>query len=121
MSTLRTHAGNARDMGNRFVRAFRRTQAGEQFEERNVTFLSLQDMMAAITPKRLEVLRELHRESADSVMALARTLARDYKRVHADVAVLEAAGLVVRQAGRLTAPWDAVSAEVALWDGEFFA
>lgn len=114
MSTLKVHVGNARDVGKRFAQAFRRTQAGERFEERNITFLSLQDMMAAITPKRLELLRELHKEGADSVMALARTLARDYKRVHSDVAVLEAAGLIVREGGRLTAPWDTVSAEVAL-------
>lgn len=114
MSRLRVHVGNARDIGKRFARAFKRTQAGERFEERNITFLSLRDMMAAITPKRLELLRELHREGADSVMALARSLSRDYKRVHSDVAVLEAAGLVVREGGRLTAPWDAVAAEVAL-------
>ena len=114
MSKLNVHVGNAQDMGKRFARAFKRTQAGERFEERNITFLSLQDMMSAITPKRLELLRALHKEGADSVMALARSLARDYKRVHEDVAVLEAAGLVVRKEGRLTAPWDAVSAEVAL-------
>lgn len=114
MSTLKAHVGNAENMGKRFARAFRRTQAGERFKERNITFLSLQDMMAAITPKRLELLRTPHKEGADSVMALARTLSRDYKRVHADVAVLEAAGLVVRENGRLTAPWDTVSAEVAL-------
>ena len=76
MSTLKAHAGNAKDMGKRFARAFRRTQAGERFKERNVTFLSLQEMMAAITPKRLEMLRVLHKEGADSVMALARTLSR---------------------------------------------
>ena len=114
MSTLNVHVGNVQDMGKRFARAFKRTQAGERFEERNITFLSLREMMSAITPKRLELLRALHKESADSVMALARSLSRDYKRVHEDVAVLEAAGLVVREEGRLTVPWDAVSAEVAL-------
>lgn len=114
MSTLRVHVGNAKDMGKRFVRAFKQTQAGKRFEERHITFLSLQDMLAAITPKRLELLRELHKHGADNVMALSRALSRDYKRVHSDVAALEAAGLVVRQDGRLTAPWETVSAEVAL-------
>ena len=48
MSTLRAHVGNARDVGKRCARAFRRTRGGEErFEERNITFLSLQDMMAA--------------------------------------------------------------------------
>ncbi|KAG0162257.1 hypothetical protein DFQ28_001621 [Apophysomyces sp. BC1034] len=106
--------GGARDMGRRFVSAFERAATGEDIEENHITFLSLEEMMAALTPKRLELLRYLHRESANSVSALARVLSRDYKRVHADVSALEAAGLVVREDGRLTAPWDALAAEVAL-------
>lgn len=114
MSKLTVHVGSARDMGRRFAAAFDRAAAGENFEERHVTFLSLEEMMAALTPKRLELLRHLHRERADSVKALATALGRDYKRVHEDVAVLESAGLVVREDGRLCAPWDALAAEVAL-------
>lgn len=114
MSKLTVHVGSARDMGRRFAAAFDRAAAGENFEERHVTFLSLEEMMAALTPKRLELLRHLHRERAGSVKALATALGRDYKRVHEDVAVLESAGLVVREDGRLCAPWDALAAEVAL-------
>ncbi|AOK32309.1 MULTISPECIES: hypothetical protein [Burkholderia] len=114
MSKLNVRVGGARDMGRRFATAFERAAAGEDFEERRVTFLSLEEMMAALTPKRLELLRHLHRESADSVKMLATSLGRDYKRVHRDVAVLEGAGLVTREEGRLCAPWDALVAEVAL-------
>jgi predicted transcriptional regulator len=114
MSKLNVHVGGARDMGRRFATAFNRAQAGENVEERHVTFLSLEEMLAALSPKRLEMLRHLHREGAESVKALATSLERDYKRVYEDVVILENAGLIVREAGRLTAPWDAVTAEVSL-------
>lgn len=114
MSTLNVHVGSLDDMGQRFANAYRKAQAGEQVEERHITFLSLDAMMSALTPKRLELLRYLHSQSVDSVAALARALARDYKRVHEDVSTLEAAGLVVREGGRLTAPWERLAADVLL-------
>ena len=40
MSELTAHVGSARDMGRRFANAFEREAAGEDFEERHVTFLS---------------------------------------------------------------------------------
>jgi predicted transcriptional regulator len=114
MSKMTVHVGSARDAGKRFLSAWNRAQAGEKVDERHVTFLSLEEMLAALSPKRLEVLRHLHRESAESVKALAAALNRDYKRVYEDVALLENAGLVIREDGRLTAPWDALRAEVML-------
>jgi predicted transcriptional regulator len=114
MSKMTVHVGSAQDAGKRFLSAWNRAQAGEKVDERHVTFLSLEEMLAALSPKRLEVLRHLHRESAESVKALAAALNRDYKRVHEDVALLENAGLVIREDGRLTAPWDALRAEVML-------
>jgi predicted transcriptional regulator len=41
-------------------------------------------------------------------------LGRDYKNVHTDVAVLESAGLLVREGRKLTAPLDEVQANVSL-------
>jgi predicted transcriptional regulator len=114
MSKINVHVGGAREMGRRFAAAFNRAQAGENSEERHVTFLSLEEMLAALSPKRLEMLRHLHREGAESVKALATALDRDYKRVYGDVAILENAGLIVREEGRLSAPWDALTAEVSL-------
>jgi len=114
MSKITAHVGNTHDMGQRFVNAFERAARGEVFEERHITFLSLEAMMAALTPKRLELLRHLHREEASSIKALALAVGRDYKRVHEDVTSLEAAGLIIRDNGRLTAPWKALAAEVTL-------
>ena len=114
MTKMNVHVDSLEDMGRRFVDAFRRAQEGEMVDERHVTFLTLEEMMSALTPKRLELLRHLHRNAATSINALATTLGRDYKRVHEDVTILESAGLVVRDGGKLCAPWAALAAEVAL-------
>ncbi|HEY4801526.1 MAG TPA: hypothetical protein VIH96_02800 [Paraburkholderia sp.] len=114
MRKLSVNVGSLRDMGDRFATAFKRAQAGENIEERNVTFLSWEALTSTLTPKRLELLRHLHRQGAESIKALAESLGRDYKRVHEDVVALETAGMIVREGNRLSAPWDAVSAEVAL-------
>jgi predicted transcriptional regulator len=101
-------------MGKRFVSAWNRAVAGEEVDERHVTFLSLEEMLAALSPKRLEQQRHLHRESAESVKALALAVKRDYKRVYEDVVILENAGVIVREDGRLSAPWESLSAGVPL-------
>ena len=48
------------------------------------------------------------------VYAKALALARDYKNVHQDVAVLEATGLLIRDSRKLSAPWDELQANVSL-------
>jgi predicted transcriptional regulator len=111
---MTVHVDSTRDMGRRFAEAFQRAAAGEDFEERHITFLSLEEMMSALSPKRLELLRYLRKNEAVNIKTLALALGRDYKRVHEDAKILEAAGLIVREAGRLYAPWAALVAEVAL-------
>ena len=48
------------------------------------------------------------------VADLAKTLGRDYKRVHEDVAALVHAGLIVRDENGICAPYDSVQAIVSL-------
>src|SRR5579883_109414 len=108
------HVGTLDDMGKRFVNAWHRLERGERVRERHVTFPNLSAMMSALSEKRLELLREVHREPAPSVKALAERLGRDYKRVHEDVETLAASGLVRREEGRVSAPYDAISAEMRL-------
>lgn len=69
-------------------------------------------MLGALTPKRLELLRHVHRQPARSVKALADQLGRDYKRVYEDVEMLTASGLLSREDGSISAPFDAISAEL---------
>jgi predicted transcriptional regulator len=71
-------------------------------------------MLNALTPKRLELLRDVHREPAASVKALAKRPGRDYKGVYVDVETLAASGLLQRDEDRVWAPYDAITAEMRL-------
>lgn len=111
---IKAHVGTLDDMSKRFVSAWHRLAAGERVRERHVTFPGLSSMLNALTPKRLELLRDVHREPAPSVKALAERLGRDYKRVHEDVETLTASELLQRDDGRVSAPYDAITAEMRL-------
>src|SRR5204862_2517716 len=76
---VKVHVGTAKDMGQRFVSAWHRLEGGEKVRERHVTFPNLPSMLNALTPKRLELLQDVHREPASSVKALAERLGRDRK------------------------------------------
>jgi len=111
---IKVHVGTFGEMGKRFVSAWRRLEHGEKVRERHVTFPDLPAMLNALTPKRLELLRDVHREPAASVKALAVRLGRDYKRVHEDVETLVTSGLLMRDKSGVSAPYDAISAEMRL-------
>lgn len=108
------HVGSIEDMGQRFVNAWHRVERGERVRETHLTFPDLPAMLAALSPKRLELLKAVHQASAPSVKALATRLGRDYKRVHEDVETLTASGLLLREGGTVSAPYDAITAEMRL-------
>lgn len=114
MSEISIHIGPVDDMGARFVAAWHRAASGDATEQTNLTFSSLEALLAVLTPKRLSLLRLLHAAPQDSVRALAKRLHRDYKRVHADVVALEAEGLVRRDQRQVFTPYDVVRAELRL-------
>jgi predicted transcriptional regulator len=111
---IKVRVGTLEDMGQRFVSAWRRLEGGDRVRERHITFANLSAMLEALSPKRLELLRDVHRQPARSVKALADRLGRDYKRVYEDVETLTASGLLRREGGSLTAPFDAITAEMRL-------
>jgi len=111
---VKVHVGTLEEMGARFVSAWHRLERGEKVRERHVTFPDLAAMLNALSPKRLELLRDVHRKPAPSVKALAERLGRDYKRVHEDVETLAASGLLTREDGGVSAPYDAITAEMRL-------
>ena len=113
-SKMRIHVGSLADMGERFSNAWKRAAAGKQVDEAHVTFLDMQTLLEALSPRRLELLKHVHRHGAESVKELAEQLKRDYKNVHQDVTVLENAGLLVRDGRKLAAPWDELQASVSL-------
>ncbi len=57
-------------------------------------FTSLEAARKVLTPKRLELLRTIRRESPDSLYQLARLVGRDLKNVQEEVRALAKLGLV---------------------------
>jgi predicted transcriptional regulator len=114
MNKVQVGVGSLADMGKRFVGAWNRASSGEQVSETHVTFLNVQSMLDALSPRRLDLLRYVRQHGARNVRELSQALKRDYKNVHQDVAMLEAAGLILRQGRSLTAPWDELQANVSL-------
>jgi predicted transcriptional regulator len=111
---LRIHIGDAEDMGRRFVNAWQRAEAGEKVEETNLTFRDLESLLAALTPKRLSLLRHVRHHPIPSIKALATDLHRDYKNVHKDVQELIRLGLLARTEDRVVAPYAEVDARFVL-------
>ena len=107
--------GTLKDAAARVASAWRRAERGESVEaEDNVTFVSWAALASHMTEKRYELLRHLHRRPSVSIRALARDLGRDFKRVHEDVAALEAIGLIEREGGLLRADYDEIRASIRL-------
>ena len=79
-----------------------------------LSFESWDGLASVLSGARYRLLRRLHAHPEPSVSALARALGRQYRRVHADVAALEAAGLVVREGGEVRATADTIRAEIRL-------
>jgi predicted transcriptional regulator len=112
--TVRLHVGSIDEMGKRFVGAWHRLESGKKVRETHLTFFSLEAMTSTLSPKRLELLKHVHRHPANTVSELAKALGRDYKRVHDDVSALTHAGLIVRDGNGIQAPYDSVQATVSL-------
>lgn len=117
MSEIGIHVGETRAaMAERFVAAWHRTEAGTAVAERHLSFDSFETMTRVLTPRRIDLLRALRHRSLASVAALSREVRRDYRRVHADVDALAAAGLIERTPGNtsLRAPYDVIRTEIVL-------
>ena len=99
----------------RMLDAIRRAEAGPLRPQSHLTFDSFEGLSRTLSGKRLELLRQVHRRPAASIAALARALGRDYKRVHADVEILSAAGLLDRtDAGGVRAAYDEIRTVISL-------
>ena len=114
--TVAVHVGDSLDdVGKQFVDAWRRAEKGElrpDNAEVHLGFATWEAMVRVLSPKRLELLRHLHRNPAKNVRQLAAALGRDYRRVHDDVAALEGAGLLERDAGGLRAEYEAFDVQM---------
>jgi predicted transcriptional regulator len=115
---LQVHTGESiDDMGRRFVDAWHRAERSEltpENAERHVGFENFETFAQVMTPKRLALLRHVHRHPARSIRALAAALGRDYRRVHADVEALAGAGLLDRDEQGLHADYQMVKMETTI-------
>jgi predicted transcriptional regulator len=109
MTTLQIHVGGSfADTERRVLDAIARHEAGEDVVENHLTCENWQTFARVMTANRLELLRHVHRTPPRSVLALARAVGRDYKRVHEEVEALLAAGLIERDDGGLHADYDSI-------------
>lgn len=114
---LQVHVGETMDdVGARAIAAWHRMGHGEEVNEKHVSFETWETMVRLLSPKRLELLRHVHRDPAKNIRVLALALGRNYRRVHEDVEALEAAGLLDRDKEGLRAEYDSfdVAMRVAL-------
>ena len=102
------------DDGKAFIDAWRRAEKGEDVRERVLVFESWELLAKVMTGERFRLLKHVHANPEPSISALARSLGRQYRRVHADVAALESAGLLTRHAGSLHATADTLKADIRL-------
>ena len=118
MNKQQIHVGieNERADFDRFIDVWHRAAEGEDVEpEVHLNFEDLSSLMSVLTPKRLELLKELRASGPSSVRGLSKRLRRDYKNVHVDCAELERVDLIGRdEAGLLIAPWDVINAQFKL-------
>lgn len=106
--------GSLADDAAAFVDAWKRAEAGHDVRENILAFESWEGLSRVMTGERYRMLRHLHAHPEPSVSALARSLGRQYRRVHGDVVALEGAGLVGRDGGLVRALAGVITAEVRL-------
>ena len=97
-----------------FLDAWRRAERGRRVDETVLVFESWEALASVMTGERYRLLRHVHAHPEPSVSALARSLGRQYRRVHADVAALEEAGLLDRSQGQVRTNVDKITAEIRL-------
>jgi predicted transcriptional regulator len=112
--SVKVHIGTPEDMGRRFVDAWHRAERGEHVDETHITFCDLESLLAALTPKRLHILRYVRHNQVRNVKALADDLRRDYKNVYQDVEVLIKIGLLAKTKEHVIAPFAQVIASLLL-------
>jgi predicted transcriptional regulator len=80
-----------------------------------IYFESAEVLSRVLTRQRHNLLKTLHANGPLTVRALSALLDRDYKNVHADVKILEEAGLIVRDSKHhILAPYEKLTIELPL-------
>lgn len=86
-------------MADDFKRAWKKAARGEALPVATETlcFESAEEMQKFLSPERIRLIRTVHLNKPDSIVALAALLGRDRKNVTDDVKLLESVGLIERK------------------------
>lgn len=102
---------------NEFKDIWKRHQQGEKLDTpiETLRFENTLTLIKTLTPRRLELLQQLHTLGKMSIRALAKTLEREYSNVHQDVKTLHHVGLILQDnIGKYYVPWDKIVTEFPL-------
>lgn len=102
---------------NEFKSTWKRHEQGEKLNTpiEILRFENTLVLMKTLTPRRLELLQQLHTLGKTSIRALAKKLAREYSNVHQDVKALHHVGLVLQDnTGKYFVPWDKIVTEIPM-------
>ncbi len=116
MNEVRVHVEGIGAFRDRTMRVARWLDSGAaSTAAADISFESKEGLLRVLTPNRWALLRKLRTGGSSSIRALAKALERDYRGVHADVATLIGAGLIVRDnTNSISVPWSRITAEMAL-------
>lgn len=114
--TLSVRVGGREDALDRFEAAWHLASGRTPPPPLEVlSFADLPLLLKTLTAARWALLQRLHEAGPQSILGLAKLLARDYKNVHTDVGQLSALGLIERTGeGKVAVPWQSVRAELKL-------
>ena len=114
--TLQIDVDDERTTSERFIRTWKKTEAGEQIDtEYRLCFEILELLLKTLTTARWQLLKTLRSVGPVSIRSLASTLGRNYKNVHEDVTRLLHVGLIEKTVdGRIEVQWDFVEARLHL-------
>lgn len=102
----------------RFKEVWEQAERGEKIEGaplETVSFENAKLLMKTLSPRRLELLQQLHAMGKTSIRALAKKLTRDYSNVHEDVKALHQVGLILQDStGNYYMPWDKIVTEIPM-------
>lgn len=118
--TLRVEVGSTEDMFTDAVATAEQFETDSIQDEKAtdavVTYDSIEQLRAALSTERIELLESLMATPAKNHSQLATRLNRSSARVRADIDVLENVGLVLRQEGSptLTVPYDRIVIEYSI-------
>ncbi len=118
MSEIKLHVSDTDTFFTAARNAARQIDRGDHREQESlVAFETAEMLLGVLTANRWRLLRVLRATGPASIRGLARTLGRDYRGVHADVATLLDVGLVEKaDNGRIHVPWSRITAEMNVED-----